>query len=32
MCVTDKQFGMMELFYGKKQAAKEEPMQQLELF
>ena len=32
MCVSDKQFGMMELFYGKKQAAKEEPMQQLELF
>jgi CRISPR-associated protein Cas2 len=32
MCVTDKQFGMMELFYGKKQAAKEKPMQQLELF
>jgi CRISPR-associated protein Cas2 len=32
MCVTDKQFGMMELFYGKKQAEKEEPMQQLELF
>ena len=32
MCVTDKQFGMMELFYGKKHAAKEEPMQQLELF
>lgn len=32
MCVTDKQFGMMELFHGKKQAEKEEPMQQLELF
>jgi CRISPR-associated protein Cas2 len=32
MCVTDKQFGMMEIFYGKKVAEKEEPMQQLELF
>jgi CRISPR-associated protein Cas2 len=32
LCITDKQFGMMEIFYGKK---KESPMpipQQLELF
>ena len=32
ICITDKQFGMMEIFYGKKVAEKEEPMQQLELF
>ncbi|MEI6508731.1 MAG: CRISPR-associated endonuclease Cas2 [Bacteroidota bacterium] len=32
MCVTDKQFGMMEIFYGKKIAEKETPLQQLELF
>jgi len=32
MCVTDKQFGMMEIFYGKKVKEKEEPLQQLELF
>jgi CRISPR-associated protein Cas2 len=32
MCVTDKQFGMMEIFYGKKQAETETPYQQLELF
>ncbi len=32
MCVTDKQFGMMEIFYGKKLKEKETPMQQLELF
>lgn len=32
MCVTDKQFGMMEIFYGKKEAEKETPYQQLELF
>lgn len=32
MCVTDKQFGMMEIFYGKKVAEKETPYQQLELF
>jgi CRISPR-associated protein Cas2 len=32
LCVTDKQFGMMEIFYGKKVAEKETPMQQLELF
>jgi len=32
MQVTDKQFGMMELFYGKKVVEKEQPPQQLELF
>jgi len=32
MCITDKQFGMMEIFYGRKVAEKETPMQQLELF
>jgi CRISPR-associated protein Cas2 len=32
LCVTDKQFGMMEIFYGKKAAEKEAPLQQLELF
>jgi CRISPR-associated protein Cas2 len=32
MCITDKQFGMMEIYYGKKVAEKETPLQQLELF
>jgi CRISPR-associated protein Cas2 len=32
MQITDKQFGMMELFYGKKPTALEKPTQQLELF
>jgi CRISPR-associated protein Cas2 len=32
LCVTDKQFGMMEIFYGKEEAEKETPLQQLELF
>ena len=32
LCVTDKQFGMMELFQGKKQAEVDTPYQQLELF
>lgn len=32
MQITDKQFGMMELFHGKKEAPKEPPSQQLELF
>ncbi|MFC4870529.1 CRISPR-associated endonuclease Cas2 [Negadavirga shengliensis] len=32
MCITDRQFGMMELFYGTKPAEKEPPSQQLELF
>ena len=30
--VTDKQFGMMELFYGQKEIAPDLPVQQLELF
>ena len=30
--ITDKQFGMMELFYGKKEAALPDTPQQLELF
>lgn len=32
MQVTDKQFGMMELFYGKDPVETEKPSQQLELF
>ena len=32
MQITDKQFGMMEIFYGKKEVEKEAPVQQLELF
>jgi CRISPR-associated protein Cas2 len=32
LSVTDKQFGEMELFYGKKQAEKPGQAQQLELF
>jgi CRISPR-associated protein Cas2 len=32
LCITDKQFGMMEIFYGKKIAEHELPLQQLELF
>lgn len=32
MCVTDKQFGMMEIFYGKKEQDVQTPLQQLELF
>ncbi len=32
LCITDKQFGMMELFYGKKEAEKQVGWQQLELF
>ena len=32
MCVTDKQFGMMEIFYGKKEQDLQTPLQQLELF
>jgi CRISPR-associated protein Cas2 len=32
LCITDKQFGEMELFYGKKPAEKKEQVQQLELF
>lgn len=30
--ITDKQFGMMELFYGQKEVENEKPSQQLELF
>ncbi|WP_418639140.1 CRISPR-associated endonuclease Cas2 [Winogradskyella sp.] len=32
MQITDKQFGMMELFHGKKAVEPESPSQQLELF
>ena len=32
MCITDKQFGDIELFYGKKAKEKQQPVQQLELF
>ncbi len=32
MCITDKQFGNIELFYGKKSANLNTPGQQLELF
>ena len=32
LCITDKQFGMMELFYGKKEEKKQVGWQQLELF
>lgn len=30
--ITDKQFGMMELFFGQERAETEKPNQQLELF
>ena len=32
MCITDKQFGNMELFYGKEEKEVSTPYQQLELF
>ena len=32
MCITDKQFGMMEVFYGGKEADLPQVSQQLELF
>lgn len=32
LCITDKQFGEIELFYGKKAQEKQQPVQQLELF
>ena len=32
MCVTDKQFGMMEIFYGSEAVHSPETIQQLELF
>lgn len=32
LCITDKQFGDMDLFYGKKAVEKKGQVQQLELF
>ena len=32
ICITDKQFGQIELFYGKKNQELKTPGQQLELF
>jgi CRISPR-associated protein Cas2 len=32
LCITDKQFGNMEIFYGKKEQSVTTPYQQLELF
>ncbi|MGN0187763.1 MAG: CRISPR-associated endonuclease Cas2 [Paludibacteraceae bacterium] len=32
LCITDKQFGQMELFYGKKTQSLNPPVQQLEMF
>jgi CRISPR-associated protein Cas2 len=32
MCVTDKQFGMMEIFHGQKITTANAPVQQLEMF
>jgi CRISPR-associated protein Cas2 len=32
MCITDKQFGDMEIYYGKKEAEKSPPTQQLQMF
>jgi CRISPR-associated protein Cas2 len=32
LCITDKQFAAMELFYGKKEKTVSTPGQQLELF
>lgn len=32
MCITDKQFGDMEIFYGKKEAPPAPPVQQLQMF
>jgi len=32
LCITDKQFGEMELFFGKKPTEKKGQVQQLELF
>lgn len=32
LCVTDKQFGQMEVFIGKKESQKQQESQQLELF
>jgi len=32
MCITDKQFGMMEIFYGHSLTTASPPIQQLEMF
>lgn len=32
MCITDKQFGDMEIFYGKKESKPPAPSQQLQMF
>jgi CRISPR-associated protein Cas2 len=32
MCITDKQFGMMEIFHGHKLTTAAAPVQQLEIF
>ncbi|MDI1233967.1 MAG: CRISPR-associated endonuclease Cas2 [bacterium] len=32
MCVTDKQFGDMEIFFGKKEQEPHAPVQQLQMF
>ena len=32
LCITDKQFGMMELYYGQKEQEKDIGYQQLQLF
>src|ERR1700744_2332153 len=32
MCITDKQFGMMEIFHGLKKTETTPPVQQLEMF
>lgn len=32
MCITDKQFGDMEIFYGRKEGEKQSGSQQLEMF
>jgi len=32
MCITDKQFGMMEIFHGHKLTTNNPPVQQLEMF
>ncbi len=32
LCITDRQFGMMEIFYGQKKKETQTPSQQLELF
>jgi CRISPR-associated protein Cas2 len=32
LCITDKQFGMMEIFYGKNKEKLSPPVQQLQMF